>query len=176
MKRSLLLMVSLAVVVYGLPLLAQHGHGMSGGHSMAGSMGGSSMGNGGHGFGHADPSGSRTNSHLGAQSPTARLAANTKLSDNLQKLLPSGTTPQEACSGFKNLGQCVAAIHVSHNLNIPFDDLKDKMLGTAATGTTAATSPMSLGKAIQTLAPKANAKSETQKAASEANDDLKTTS
>jgi hypothetical protein len=37
-----------------------------------------------------------------------------------------------ACSGFKNLGQCIASMHVAKNLDIPggFEPLKDKMTGT----------------------------------------------
>jgi hypothetical protein len=78
----------------------------------------------------------------------------------------TGQDAQTACSGFKNLGQCVAAAHVAKNLNIPggFDALKAKMTGTGA---------MSLGKAIQSLAPDANAKAETKKANKQASDDMK---
>jgi hypothetical protein len=57
----------------------------------------------------------------------------------------------------------VAAVHVSHNLGIPFDQLKAKMLGPPS---------QSLGKAIQDLKPTANAKAETKKAESEARQDL----
>jgi hypothetical protein len=40
-------------------------------------------------------------------------------------------------SGFKNHGQFIAALHVSKNLNIPFDQLKAKMTSSL---------PMSLGQ------------------------------
>jgi hypothetical protein len=88
---------------------------------------------------------------------------NSKLSTHLQALLPKGTTPQQACSGFKNLGQCVAAIHVSHNLGISFTDLKSKMTGSNSE---------SLGKAIQDLKPTANSNAEKKKAEQEAKDDM----
>jgi hypothetical protein len=67
------------------------------------------------------------------------------------------------------MGQCVAAAHVAKNLNIPggFDALKAKMTGTGS---------MSLGKAIESLAPEANAKAESKRANKQASDDLKETS
>ncbi len=76
-------------------------------------------------------------------------------------------TAQDACSGFKNLGQCVAAIHVSHNLDIPFTDVKSKMTGTGAE---------SLGKAIKDLKPAVDAKAESKKAQKQADQDLSSTS
>lgn len=98
---------------------------------------------------------------MGKKTPDQILSNNTKLSSNLDKLLPNGMTAQQACAGFKNLGQCVAAIHVSHNLDIPFADLKTKMTGGD-----------SLGKAIETLKPQVNSKAESKKANKQANADL----
>ena len=97
----------------------------------------------------------------GKQSPTEILSRNTQLSSRLGSLLPSGTNLTTAASGFKNLGQFIAAVHVSHNLNIPFSDLKAKMMGGD-----------SLGKAIHELDPNANAKNEAKKAQKQANRDL----
>src|SRR5260370_33056403 len=89
---------------------------------MGGGMGPFNMGSLSHGSmgtsSHGKQSGGQTQSQT--SSPKQLSNPNSKLSSNLQKLLPKGTTPQQACSGFKNLGQCVAAIHVSHNLGIPF--------------------------------------------------------
>jgi hypothetical protein len=68
-------------------------------------------------------------------SPDQLLSQNTKLSDNLSKLLPTGVTAQQACNSFKNLGQCVAAIHVSHNLGLDFNALKCDITGKADTPT-----------------------------------------
>jgi hypothetical protein len=157
----------LMVVVLASAVAAFAQHGGSGGHGggMGAGMGSSSRGNGsghGGGMGHNSNSGSQ----MGKQSPDTILQRNTKLSSNLQKLLPSGTTPQQACSGFKNLGQCVAAIHVAHNLNISFDDLKAKMTGDK---------PESLGKAVHELKPDADAKTEVKKGQKQADDDLNTT-
>ena len=53
-----------------------------------------------------------------------KIAANPALVARLQPLLPSHTTLASAATGFKNQGQFIAALHVSHNLNIPFAKLK----------------------------------------------------
>jgi hypothetical protein len=68
------------------------------------------------------------------------LAQNTKLRDKLLTRLPAGTNIDLAAAGFKNLGQFVAAVNVSHNLGLSFDDLKARMTGP---------NPVSLGQAIQ---------------------------
>jgi hypothetical protein len=158
MKVNVLFGAAAMVAFMTSPVFAQHGHGggMSGGSS---SMHGSDHSSSDHGkadSGHdAD--------HSGHKSISQKLAANPKLASKLQSLLPAGTDLQTAASGFKNLGQFVAAVHVSHNLGIPFDQLKAKMLGPPSE---------SLGKAIHDLKPTANAKTETKKAESEAHQDL----
>ena len=93
-----------------------------------------------------------------------RLAHNRALSSKLQALLPTGTSLQDASAGFKNLGQFAAAVHVSHNLNIPFEQLKAKMTGKPS---------MSLGKAIHEFTPSVKAKEEVKKADKEAAQDIK---
>src|SRR5260370_19743035 len=88
---------------------------------------------------------------------------------------------QKACSGFKNLGQCVAAAHVSKTLGISCACLKSDMTGTApssgsncpAGAGTKTTGTRSLGKSIQSLRPTANSKSEARKAQQQADQDLK---
>jgi hypothetical protein len=87
-----------------------------------------------------------------------------KLASKLQGLLPAGTDLKTAADGFKNFGQFVAAVHVSQNLGIPFDQLKAKMTGP---------NPESLGKAISDLSPNADAKLEQKKAEKQAKDDEK---
>ncbi len=135
------------------------------GRASAGAMGGRPAGAGATmgAPGNAGSGATGANSHAGQKTPDQLLTQNTKLASKLDSLLPSGTTAQQACSGFKNLGQCVAAIHVSNNLGIPFDQLKAKMTGT---------SPESLGSAIHDLKPDANAKSEQSKAKKQAKSDL----
>ena len=100
-----------------------------------------------------------------SNSPTQLLDRDTRLAANLEKLLPSGMTAQQACGGFGNLGSCVAAVHVANNLGITFTDLKAKVTGSGA---------MSLGKAIHALKPDADAKSETRKAETQAREDMHT--
>ena len=113
--------------------------------------------------------GSATSPHtdISHTSPSDELSRNTAIAGKIKTL--TGKDAQTACSGFKNLGQCLAAAHVAKNLNIPggFDALKAKIIGTGAVG---------LGKAIQGFAPNADAKAETKKANKQASDDLKETS
>ena len=158
MKRSTLFLTTLAVLLYlsVIPAFAQHGGhggGAAGGHGAASTHSEGNSHNGG-------TEGSR------ASRPTVadHLEDNTRLASKLNGLLPAGTNLQLAAQGFKNLGQFVAAVHVSKNLGIPFEDLKAKMMGPGA---------MSLGKAIQALDPKADAKAETKKARQEAKEDMK---
>src|SRR5579885_2112766 len=96
---------------------------------------------------------------------------NTQLASKLETLLnlsgPNALSVLKTdASGFKNFGQFVAAVHVSHNLGIPFSDLQAKMTGPNA---------VSLGKAIHQLKPQANAKDETTKATKQADEDVKDT-
>ena len=83
-----------------------------------------------------------------------KLQKNTNLATKLQARLPAGTNLMEAADGFRNLGQFVAAVNVSHNLNIPFDQLKADMV----------TKKMSLGQSIQDLRPATSASVEAQRA------------
>lgn len=89
------------------------------------------------------------------------LTQNTKLSSNLQELLPAGTNVQDAAKKFDNLGQFVAATHVSHNLGIPFDQLKSEMMNGS-----------SLGQAIHKLKPNVDSRKEAIKANEQALHDM----
>lgn len=163
MKVKLGLSFAVSVFLVGMPVAyAQHGHG--------GGMSGSTHGPGGmssntHSTGHdaSNNSGHDATNGKANSSASTRLAENTKLASKLQSLLPPGTDLQAAAQGFKNLGQFVAAVHVSKNLGIPFDQLKAKMVGPPAE---------SLGKAIHELKPAADSKSEAKKAGKEADNDL----
>jgi hypothetical protein len=92
------------------------------------------------------------------------VADNKERSAKLAGLLPAGTDLQAAAQGFKNYGQFVAAAHVSHNLGIPFSDLKTKMLDGA-----------SLGSAIKALKPTADSEMEAKKAQRQASQDVANT-
>jgi len=158
MKARFTLTIALSFVLLGIPLYAQHGHG--GGAGAANGMG--------HSMDH--PANSNANSHDsdkgsgGKESSVSdRLEDNKKLAGKLQSLLPAGTNLQQAAQGFKNLGQFVAAVHVSHNLGIPFDQLKAKMIGPPKE---------SLGEAVHALKPTVNSKEETRKAEKQAKQDM----
>jgi|SRR5579862_9580327 len=98
----------------------------------------------------------------------SRIEQNPALKSKLESMLPAGMNLKTAASGFKNEGQFIAALHVSRNLNIPFDQLKMQMTGST---------PMSLGQAIHTLKPnmaQKDADNEAAKAEKEAKADEKT--
>ena len=170
MKRSTLFLTALTVWLFlaGVPLFAQHGGGGHGG----GMGGGAGVGRGSTDSSRRPDVGQGRMKDMGRSSPamTAKkpageiLSHNTKLASKLQSLLPPGTNLQEAAAGFKNLGQFVAAVHVSHNLGIPFDELKAKMTGPNAE---------SLGKAIHDLKPDVKAKSEAKNAHRQAESDIR---
>jgi hypothetical protein len=73
-----------------------------------------------------------------------RLDRNPRLASRVRDLLPRGTRPRDAISGFKTEGQFFGALHASKNLSIPFDQLKARMTGDEN---------LSLGQAIHALRP-----------------------
>ena len=83
-----------------------------------------------------------------------KLTKNTNLAGKLQSRLPAGTDLMKAADGFRNLGQFVAAVNVSNNLDIPFTRLKTQMVE----------ENLSLGQAIQKLKPTASGTVEAQRA------------
>jgi hypothetical protein len=99
----------------------------------------------------------------------AKLSADTKLASKLQGMLPAGMNVNDAANGFKNFGQFVAAVHLSKNQNIPFDQLKGAMV----------TNKKSLSEAAHDLKPELSteaAKNEAKKAEEQAREDQKTIS
>src|SRR5215831_10785132 len=116
-KLSLILVAWGAFASFPVSVLAQHGGGHGRSSSSMHGMGDSKAGAG------DSKTGKSSSSSIGD-----KLADNTKLAAKLQSLLPKGTDLTMASSGFKNLGQFVAAVHVAHNLGIPFDQLKAKMM------------------------------------------------
>lgn len=123
----------------------------SGGGSHGGGNGGVA-GAGAAGMDAQKSHGADKSSHTG-KTPSEQLAGNKKLSALLASLLPANTNLDTASEGFKNLGQFVAAVHVSANLGISFADVKEKMMNGD-----------SLGAAIKALQPKADADAEARKA------------
>src|SRR5579875_70779 len=146
-----------------LPAAAQ---GRSAGHGPGGGGAGTAgmhepMGMGADMGGHGD-FGNAPATARGPKTPGELLSQNTKLSANLTNPLPSGMTAQQACANFKNLGQCVAAIHVSKNLGLDFNSLECDMTlkpvptsptATCPAGTGTSSKGMSLGGAIKALDP-----------------------
>jgi hypothetical protein len=181
MKMSRIAALSLAVVLYATATFAQHGHSSSGaGGSMGGTMSGASnIGHSSNASDHGNAGNLNSSSSGSSHKATVDsiLSKNPAIGDKIQSL--TGEPASQACTGFKNLGQCVAAAHVSKNLGITFDCLRSDMTGTAPQSTsncpadTGTKGTMSLGKAIQTLDPKADQKSESKKAETEAQQDLK---
>lgn len=90
-----------------------------------------------------------------------KLQKNGNLADKLLSRMPEGTDMAgliAAADGFTNLGQFVAAVNVSHNLDLEFVDLKTRMLDQG----------MSLGQAIQDAKKTANVQAEVTKAETDA--------
>jgi hypothetical protein len=184
MKRAILFSTALAVLLClsGFPLMAQNrnGGGMGGGGGMGqagpqgqgsgeGQSGGPGMGQGPSENGPMGPQAGGNNGTSGPtmtqKTPSQMLAQNPTLTSKVQDLLPAGTNPQDAASGFNDLDKFVAAVHVSHNLNIPFDQLKGKV-----------TTGASLDKAVQTLNPnlsRQQVKTEVKKGKHQAKADIK---
>jgi hypothetical protein len=159
MKRSTLILVGAMALAFGAPAFAQRpAHPGSGGPPPGRGPGSGSGMSGSH------EGGATSNTGMSHGSPSDVLSHNTAIAGKIKTL--TGQDALTACNGFKNIGQCVAAAHVAKNLDIPggFDALKAKITGTGA---------VSLGKAIQGLAPDADAKAETKKANKQASDDLK---
>jgi hypothetical protein len=171
-KRSTIFLTALAATLYlgSIPLLAQHVGGHAG-EASPGSPGPSAS---------RDDGAKGSKSEAGSGTPTSagmtvsqHLQHNAKLASKLESLLGmngavNGLSPlqqlQGDATGFNNLGQFVAAVHVSHNLDIPFDQLRAKVVGPPAE---------TLGKAIQFFKPEADSKAETRKARKQANNDVK---
>ena len=79
---------------------------------------------------------------------------NHKLVEQLKGMLPGGMSVEQAADGFRNQGQFIAAVHASKNLDISFTELKSRMV----------TDGLSLGQAIHTLKPDADADAEASRA------------
>src|SRR5260370_24205375 len=140
MKRSIILFVAFGCLLApgAGSLLAQKGQGKMGG-----------LGRGARrppvtGKSSASKGATSTTTHPATVNASARLASNTALSARIQPLLPAGSTVATASTGFRNQGEFVAALHVSRNLNIPFDQLKVQLTGK---------NPASLGQAIHEMRP-----------------------
>ena len=96
-----------------------------------------------------------------ASLPAERAGDFAPLAQNLAKMLPSGTDLRTAASGFSSLGDFVAALYVSRNLQVSFADLKAKLVGGG-----------SLGSAIAALRPDTDSQVEARKGRAAAYEEL----
>ena len=178
MKCLIVPFMALSTLLFlGSSTYAQRGR-PSGTPGASGSMGASAThGNSAPGGGHG------SQNAMASTNPGGVLEHNSHLATKLETL--TGTTNltdlEKDASAFKNFGQFVAAAHVAKNLNIPggFAALMCDMTMKTAVGAPspcANTTKMSLGKAIQTLDPQVDSKSESKKATNQANQDLKDSS
>lgn len=92
----------------------------------------------------------------------AKITSHPQLASKVTALLPTGMTLNQASRGFKNQGQFIAALHVSHNLDIPFATLRTEMVK----------DHLSLGQAIQKVKGTEDAGA-VKTAEQESNDDIK---
>ena len=181
MKR-IFVTITLAAAAAWILAIPAAGQGRSQGHPGGGSAAAGSMGASGTHGNSASAGGSHGSSNpMTSTDPGSVLQHNSNLTTKLESLTgATNLTDLEAdAKAFKNFGQFVAAAHVSKNLNVPggFAALMCDMTATGATvgGKTATcsnTTKMSLGKAVQTLDPRADAKSESKKATQQAKQDV----
>jgi len=183
MKRIFVtvMLASAAAWILAIPAAAQ---GRSQGHPGGGSAAAGSMGDSGTRGNSASAVGGHGSSNaMASTDPGSVLEHNSNLAGKLETLTntTSVTDLETDAKAFKNFGQFVAAAHVAKNLNIPggFAALMCDMTNKTAVGASSTctnTTKMSLGKAIQTLDPHADAKSESKKATNQANQDIKDSS
>jgi hypothetical protein len=94
-----------------------------------------------------------------APSPVQReLQGNLVLSESLRGRLPIGSDLIAAAGGFRRLELFVATVHASNNIEIPFFELKRRIVNDG----------MTLGQAIQDMRPKSRYWQEARRAEDEA--------
>ncbi len=86
------------------------------------------------------------------------LQSNLVLADGLRGRLPRGADLAAAAGGFRRLELFVATVHASNNLDIPFAELKRRIVNDG----------MTLGQAIQDIRPKSRYWDEARRAENDA--------
>jgi len=86
------------------------------------------------------------------------LQRNLVLAESLRGRLPVGTDLYAAAGGFRRLELFVATVHASNNIDIPFSELKRRIVNDG----------MTLGQAIQDMRPKSRYWQEARRAEDEA--------
>jgi len=80
------------------------------------------------------------------------------LADGLRGRLPRGADLNAAAGGFRRLELFVATVHASNNLDIPFSELKRRIVNDG----------MTLGQALQDIRPKSRYWAEARRAEDDA--------
>jgi hypothetical protein len=94
-------------------------------------------------------------------------------------ILAANTDVNSACSIFKNLEDCVAALHASHNVNLDFNCVRADVTGVQTSADLSGCKgliggkPVNLQEALKRLKPEVDAKAESKSAEQQAKDDLK---
>lgn len=161
MKRPILVTAVVAATFWiaNTAVLAQHGHPPSPGAGAPSMHGSSAPAEVGHDSSRPTTSPSSPGSVL-SRNPSVGPA----LTKALQKqgVLPNGMTVADACTNptvkFKTLGQCIAALHISHKFSCSLEKLA---------------AAKSLGAGIQGCRPDADAKAEARSATKQAKQDMK---
>jgi hypothetical protein len=86
------------------------------------------------------------------------LQRNEVLANGLRARLPQGTDLNAAAAGFRRLELFVATVHASNNVDVPFHELKRRIVNDG----------MTLGQAIQDILPKSRYWDEARRAEDEA--------
>jgi hypothetical protein len=108
---------------------------------------------------------------------------NKRLTARLQQsgVLAADGDVTTACATFKNLSECVAALHASHNTGLEFNCVRADVTGVQTNADlsgckgTIGDKAVSLQEALKRLKPGIDAKSEAKSAEKQAQDDLKET-
>jgi hypothetical protein len=108
---------------------------------------------------------------------------NKRLTARLQQsgVLAAGGDVSTACATFKNLSDCVAALHASHNTGLDFNCVRADVTGVQTSADlssckgTIGDKAVNLEKALKRLKPEVDAKAEAKSAEKQAKDDLKET-
>lgn len=94
-------------------------------------------------------------------------------------ILAANTDVNSACSIFKNLEDCVAALHASHNVNLDFNCVRADVTGVQTSADLSGCKgpiggkAVNLQEALKRLKPEVDAKAEAKSAEQQAKDDLK---
>jgi hypothetical protein len=97
---------------------------------------------------------------VGRADATDVVAANTRVA----ALVPAGMSTRDACIGFESLTDCAATLHAAQNLNVPFTELKQRVVG-----------GVSLAATIHALLPRVDSRKEARRAEEQAGEDLRST-